>query len=100
MIAFRFCTWIVALTLVSASVRAEVGVGAKPPKDPEVLIDGKRETLDEKWTYWKGPRFASSLPIKWKIVNDPVDGGTCLQSHDPAAAGGKYGTADIVTKKE
>ncbi len=23
--------------------------------------------------YWKGPRFSASLPIKRKIVNDPVD---------------------------
>ena len=55
--------------------------------------------LDAKWIYWQGPRFASSLPIKWKIVADPVDGGTCIMTDDPAAAGGKYGAADIVTKK-
>jgi hypothetical protein len=76
-----------------------IGVGAKPPEGAEVLIDGTRETLDAKWTYWQGPGFASSLPIKWKIVEDPVDGGTCVQTFDPAAAGGKYGAADIVTKK-
>jgi hypothetical protein len=80
--------------------RAEVGVGAKPPTDAEVLIDGSRELLDDKWTYWEGPRFSSSLPIKWKIVEDPIDQGTVLMSDDPAAAGGKYGTADIVTKKK
>jgi hypothetical protein len=39
------------------------------------------------------------LPIKWKIVEDPVDGGTVLMSYDPAAPKGKYGAADIVTKK-
>ena len=76
-----------------------IGVGAKPIEGAEILIDGTRKTLDEKWTYWEGPRFASSLPIKWKIVEDPVDGGTCLMTDDPAAAGGKYGAADIVTKK-
>ena len=65
-----------------------------------MLLDGSREMLDAKWTYWEGPRFASSLPIKWKIVEDPVDGGTCVMTFDPAAAGGKYGAADIVTKKE
>ncbi len=64
-----------------------------------MLIDGTRETLDSKWTYWQGPGFGSSLPIKWKIVKDPVDGGTCLMTDDPAAAGGKYGAADVVTKK-
>ena len=64
----------------------------------ELLIDGTRKTLDEKWTYWQGPGFASSLPIKWQIVNDPVDEGTAVMTDDPVAAGGKYGTADIVTK--
>ena len=84
---------------ISLNTVAEVGVGAKPLPGAEVLIDGTRETLDEKWTYWQGPRFASSLPIKWKIVEDPVDGGTCLMTDDRAADGGKYGAADIVTKK-
>jgi len=76
-----------------------VGVGAKPEPGAEMLFDGTRAMLDEKWTYWQGPRFASSLPIKWPIVNDPVDPGTVVMSDDPAAAGGKYGAADIVTKK-
>jgi hypothetical protein len=76
-----------------------IGLGAKPIPGAEMLIDGTRAMLDEKWTYWQGPRFASALPIKWQIVEDPVDGGTCLRTADPAAAGGKYGAADIVTKK-
>jgi len=75
-------------------------VGAVAPKSAEVLFDGSREMLDEKWTYWEGPRFASAMPIKWKIVADPVNGGTVVMSDDPAAAGGKYGSADIVTKKK
>ena len=79
---------------------ASVGVGAKPISGAEVLFDGTRKMLDEKWTYWEGPGFASSLPIKWKIVDDPVDKGSALVTHDPAAAGGKYGAADIVTKDE
>jgi hypothetical protein len=86
--------------LAAASVAgAEIGVGARPPETAEVLFDGSRETLDRLWTYWDGPRFSSSLPIKWKIVNDPVDQGTVLMTFDEAAAGGKYGAADIVTKK-
>jgi hypothetical protein len=76
-----------------------VGVGARALRGADPVIDGTRQTLDEKWTYWQGPRFSSSLPIKWKIVEDPVDGGTCLMTDDPAAVGGKYGAADIVTKK-
>jgi hypothetical protein len=89
-----------ALTLAGLwTAQAEVGVGAKPLPGAEVVFDGTREMLDQKWTYWEGPRFASSLPIKWKIVEDPVDGGTVMMTDDPAAAGGKYGAADIVTKK-
>jgi hypothetical protein len=74
-------------------------VGAKPAKGADVVFDGSRKMLDKNWTYWKGPRFASALPIKWKIVDDPVDDGTCVSTFDPAAKGGKYGAADIVTKK-
>ena len=86
--------------LLVSSLHADVGVGAKPVEGAEVVFDGSREMLDAKWTYWQGPRFASSLPIKWKIVDDPVEkGATVVMSDDPAAAGGKYGTADIVTKK-
>lgn len=78
---------------------AETGVGAGPIAGAEVILDGTRQMLDDQWTYWEGPGFASSLPIKWKIVADPVDQGTVVMSDDPAAAGGKYGAADIVTKK-
>src|SRR2546426_2093067 len=45
-----------------------IGVGSKPISGAEIIIDGARKTLDEKWTYWEGPGFKSSLPIKWKIV--------------------------------
>lgn len=90
---------IFAPALAAAAKDASIGVGAKPIEGAEVLIDGSRATLDEKWTYWQGPGFKSSLPIKWKIVQDPVDKGTALMTDDPAAAGGKYGAADIVTKK-
>ena len=83
-----------------AAAAKDVGVGAAAIDGAEILLDGSREMLDEKWTYWEGPRFASSLPIKWKIVDDPVDKGSAVMTDDPAAAGGKYGTADIVTKKK
>lgn len=76
------------------------GVGAPPPPGAIVLFDGSRAMLDETWTYWQGPRFASALPIKWRIVDDPVDAGTVLQTWDPAADNGRYGAADIVTKQE
>ncbi len=84
----------------ASPVVAEVGVGASALPAAEVILDGSREMLDAKWTYWEGPRFQSALPIKWKVVDDPVDDGTVIMSDDPVAAGGKYGTADIVTKKK
>jgi Domain of Unknown Function (DUF1080) len=92
--------WITGILVSGFAAHAAVGVGAKPLPGSEVIVDGTRETLDQKWTYWQGPRFSSSLPIKWKIVPDPVDAGTAVMTDDPAAAGGKYGAADIVTKKE
>lgn len=88
-----------AFTTVSFAGDKGVGVGAKPIEGAEVILDGSRAMLDDKWTYWEGPGFKSSLPIKWKIVEDPVDKGTCVMSDDPVAAGGKFGSADIVTKK-
>ncbi len=89
---------LISLSVTSNAV-ASVGVGAKPIPGAEMLLDGSRHMLDQKWTYWKGPRFASSLPIKWQVVADPVDGGHAVSSYEPASAGGKYGAADIVTKK-
>lgn len=78
---------------------ANVGIGTKPIDGAEPLFDGTQKMLEEKWTYWQGPRFASSLPVKWPIVEDPIDGGTCMKTDDPAVTRGKYGVADIVTKK-
>jgi hypothetical protein len=91
----------VAVALLAGASRAyaQVGLGTRPKDGAEVILDGTRKTLDDKWTYWEGPRFSSSLPIKWKVVDDPVDRGTVISTYDPAAAGGKYGAADIVTKK-
>ena len=90
---------LLTLSLHTSAV-ADLGVGLRPPRGADILLDGTRNWLDEKWTYWEGPRFASALPIKWKMVDDPVDSGKVLLTDDPVAAGGKYGTADIVTKKK
>ena len=88
-----------AFTLLARPALADVGVGAKVLPGAETIIDGTRATLDEKWIYWEGPGFKSAMPIKWQIVEDPVDKGTAVMTDDRVADGGKYGTADIVTKK-
>jgi hypothetical protein len=89
-----------ALSLLSFA-RAGTGVGAKPLEGAEVIMDGTREMLDAKWKYWEGPGFKSAMPIKWKVVDDPVDKkGTTIMTDDRAADGGRFGAADIVTKKE
>ncbi len=93
-------TVVAMLFATQSHLLADVGVGAAPVEGAEVLIDGTRALLDSQWTYWEGPGFQSSLPIKWKIVDDPVDGGTAVMTDDPAAAGGRFGAADIVTKKK
>lgn len=82
------------------NVQAQVGVGVKAPNKSTVYFDGSRKMLDEKWTYWEGPRLKATLPIKWFIVKDPVNTGTVVNTNDPAAAGGLYGAADIVTKEK
>ena len=91
---------LLALALAAApSAFAGVGVGAAPIPGAEVILDGSRAMLDDKWIYWEGPAFKSAMPIKWKIVDDPVDKGTVVMTDDRAADGGKFGHADIVTKK-
>ena len=99
---FSYVSVISAMFMLGFIIQSEaqLGVGTKPQKGAELYLDGSRKMLDEKWTYWKGPRFAGTLPIKWTIEKDPVDQGTAVNANDPTAAGGKYGTADIVTKKE
>ena len=86
--------------LIGQPLAAQVGVGTPAPSDATILFDGSKQSLHTNWTYWEGPRFAAALPIKWTIDNDPVDDGTVMNSNDPAAAGGLYGAADIVTQQK
>ena len=94
-----FILLLIMLSALEPSAVAGVGLGAKSPSGADLLLDGNRATLDAKWTDGLGPRFGSALPIKWKIVKDPVDAGMVLQTDDRAAAGGKYGAADIITQQ-
>ncbi len=91
---------LIILGSMTLLLKEKTGIGVKAPENAEVIFDGSRQMLDEKWTYWEGPRFSSELPMKWEIVDDPIDEGTVVNSNDPFALGGKYGTADIVTKKK
>lgn len=77
-----------------------IGVGAKPTKAAKLHFDGTAKSLTDNWKYWEGPRFKAAMPIKWQIVKDPTGPGTADYTNDPAAAGGLYGAADIVTKQE
>ncbi len=88
------------LFVCADAVQAQVGIGMPPPEGAMILFDGTHEMLDQNWTYWEGPRLAAELPIKWEIVDDPIDGGAVVSSQDSAAAGGLYGAADIVTKEK
>ncbi|WP_019987680.1 3-keto-disaccharide hydrolase [Rudanella lutea] len=93
---------LLTLSLTRPTLRKEpVGVGTKAPNGAEVFFDGTRAMLDQKWTYWAGPRLAATLPIKWFLQPNPTNPAEqVLNTNDPAGAGGKYGAADIVTKKE
>ncbi len=82
------------------NIDLQLGIGAKVPEDAEVFFDGTFAILHEKWTYWRGPRLSATLPIKWKLEKDPIDKGMVLNTYDANATGGKYGAADIVTKKK
>jgi hypothetical protein len=88
------------ITISFAQNKISIGVGAKPIKGAKIYFDGTSKMMNEKWTYWNGPRLKAALPIKWKIEPDPVDNGTTMNTNDPAAAGGLYGAADLVTKDE
>lgn len=97
---FLTATFILFLVLSGAQGQNNVGIGASAPSGAEVLFDGSAESLHKNWEYWEGPRFAAEMPIKWEIVDDPVDAGTVVSSDDPAVVDHKYGSADIVTKKK
>ena len=91
---------VLSLSLMSVYSQNSVGIGTKAPDGAELLFDGTAESLHENWIYWEGPRFAGEMPVKWEIVKDPVNKGTVMSSDDPAVVDHKYGSADIVTKKE
>ena len=70
----RCALWALGLLVASdsvglgADVAKRIGLKTPPPQGVEVLVDGTRKTLDSQWTYWEGPRFSSSLPIKWQLI--------------------------------
>ena len=56
----RFILLSVMIGFLSSCVTdkpTEIGIGAKPDSGAEIVFDGTREMMDQKWTYWKGPRF-------------------------------------------
>lgn len=100
---FRYIGSLVVVLILGLAVQAvaQVGVGAHRPAGAELLMDGTREMLEQKWTYWDGPCRSARPPIGWTVVDDLDEGeGTAISSNDPYAAGGRYGAADLVTKKK
>jgi hypothetical protein len=97
---FAYALSIALLVAFDSFAQEASYLGTKPPKGAKVYLDGTAKSLHKNWKYWEGPRFSAEMPIKWPEVTDPVDGGKAISSNDPAAAGGKYGAADIVTKDE
>ncbi len=83
-----------------SSPKSSIGVGADPETGAVVYLDGSKSKLDANWAYWEGPRLKATMPVKWEVVSDPVDGGSAISANDPSAAGGLYGAADIVTRKK
>ena len=104
--AFSIFIVVLSLSLLNVHSQSPVGIGTEAPDGAEVLFDGSANSLNENWIYWEGPRLAVAMAgdgkrsINWEIVNDPVDKGTVVSSDDPAVVDHKYGSADIVTKKE
>ncbi|MCE7054584.1 DUF1080 domain-containing protein [Algoriphagus sp. AGSA1] len=95
---FKRLSLSLALIASFTVANGQTGVGAKPVKGAKLYLDGSKKSLEKNWEYWEGPRFKAEMPIKWQEVTDPVGGGKAISSNDPAAAGGLYGAADIVTK--
>jgi hypothetical protein len=71
------------------------------PTAAEVYFDGTHEMPDDKWEYWKGPRFKGVSDKLPGSSQRSCDGGTTMNTaNDPAAAGGLYGAAGYCKSKE
>ncbi|MFT4734228.1 MAG: hypothetical protein ACI9DJ_002820 [Algoriphagus sp.] len=86
--------------MTSTTETVKLGVGAASIEGAEMYMDGTKNIVNDKWEYWEGPAFAGKYPIKWMAMKDQGTGKYVFNSNDPAAKGGKYGSADIVTKKK
>jgi hypothetical protein len=94
-------TLLSSILLSFSSLIADTDLNAPPEEGAIVLFDGKASTLHQMWEYWEGPAFKSSMPIKWKVIDDPANSGDkVFMSHDPNTKKKEYGTSDIVTKKK
>ena len=56
--------YVILFLMVSVGAIAQIGVGAKKPKNADMMFDGSRAMLDGNWAYWEGPRFAAQMPKK------------------------------------
>lgn len=67
-------------------------LGAAAPDGADVPFDGTMESVKKNWHMWP----QEDMAITWSLVDDPVDGGKVLMTN----GGKKWGTHDLVTKKD
>jgi len=84
---------------LSAQTGNRLGVGAEPPEGALWLFDGQFSTFQQQWTYWEGPGFYGGNPVRWPFLKNPEGADWVMSSNDPAASGGRYGRADLVTRE-
>lgn len=67
-------------------------LGTTAPDGADVPFDGTMESVKKNWHMWP----QEDMAITWSLVDDPVDGGKVLMTN----GGKKWGTHDLVTKKD
>lgn len=67
-------------------------VGAKAPEGADIPFDGTMESVRKNWRMWP----QADMDITWSIVDDPSGDGKVLMTN----GGKKWGTHDLVTKKD
>ena len=67
-------------------------VGLQPPPHADILFDGTQQSIVDNWEMWP----QRTMAITWSLVDNPIGGDKVLMTN----GGKKWGTHDLVTKKE